>query len=46
MNAGAGNPFGDAANPFGGAASSAGTDSAGGGGKDKEVTDVDFEEVK
>jgi hypothetical protein len=48
MNAqqgGADNPFGGAADPFGQAA--AGANPAGGqGGKDKEVTDVDFEEVK
>jgi molecular chaperone DnaK len=55
MNAGAGNPFGTAnpfgtENPFDAAAAAADTASsnanAGGGGKDKEVTDVDFEEVK
>jgi molecular chaperone DnaK len=46
MNAGAGNPFGDAANPFGGAPSGNGATSGGQDGKDKEVTDVDFEEVK
>jgi molecular chaperone DnaK len=56
MNAqegGAGNPFGDAANPFGnagnpfgGAASGSTDNTTGKNGKDKEVTDVDFEEVK
>jgi molecular chaperone DnaK len=43
---GAGNPFaGAAGNPFGGAPSGANT-SGNQDGKDKEVTDVDFEEVK
>jgi molecular chaperone DnaK len=41
----AGNPFGNAGNPFGGAASDAGN-ANGQSGKDKEVKDVDFEEVK
>jgi molecular chaperone DnaK len=47
----AANPFGGAGNPFGGAASDAGNTNTnantnGQDDKDKEVTDVDFEEVK